>query len=367
LKKVVWAICALVIAISLPLIAFGCAEPAPSPTVTPAPAPAPAPAPQPSPTPAPPPVEVIELKFATHVPPVANLVQNWEAWGKKIEGLTDGRIKVTMYAGASLVKMPDQYPALLDGICDITYVHASDIPEQVLETVFNLPGLGWDASYSLDVIRQVEKEFPQIAEGRSKVKTLWLQGSLFEFPQFAKEEVRVPDDIKGMKIHCQASLNPFIQACGAVPLGLDPPDWYMSLERGMVDGGIFAWGALAVHKLPEVTKYHLNLPVKTSLSSVIMNKDKWNSLPPDIQEIITGTLEETEKFDSDSIISFEQEVYNQLVAAEDHTVVEPTPDEVALWIEKAPPAHQKWIDDMAAKGLPGQAIYDKLIEVIKRY
>ena len=73
--------------------------------------------------------KVIELKFATFIPPAGSTVRVYKEWGKQVEKLTNGRVKVTMYAGGSLVKYPDMFPAVLSGIADITTCFASSIPE----------------------------------------------------------------------------------------------------------------------------------------------------------------------------------------------------------------------------------------------
>lgn len=346
MKKIFFIALIMVVVVS-GLILSGCAKPAP------------APAPVPS--------EVIELKFAIHIPPFASVVRNWEAWGKRVGELTGGKVNIVMYAGGSLVGFPDQYPALLGGVCDITMVMAWDIPEQALETVYCLPMLDWKAEDILDIRKEVEKEFPQIAEGRSAVKTLWLQHHPFHVMHFTKAEARVPDDVKGMKMSGVDSLCGYMEACGATPIILAPPDYYMSLETGVVEGIFMSYEVLGVHKLHEVTKFHLNVPAATAVGSAIMNLDKWNSLPADLQQILEGSFAEVEQTIINTTLAGDRDVHARIAATEGHTVIEPTEAELALWKERAMPLHQEWIDKMEAKGLPGQAVYDKVIEVIGRY
>jgi len=319
------------------------------------------------PSPAPSSEEVIELKFATHIPPMASVVKNWGEWGKKVETATGGRVKVTMYPAGSLVGFDDQYPALLGGICDIIMVMAWDIPEQILETVFCLPMLGWKTDDFINVRKEVEKEFPQIAEGRSTVKTLWLQPHPPHAMHSTKKEVRIPDDVKGMKITGVDSMHGYIAACGATPIILGPADHYMALETGVVEGVFVSFEVLNVRKLQEVTKYHLNVPAGTADGTVIMNLEKWNSLPPDIQQILEGTFAEAEQMVFNSTIGGDRHFHDVIAGMEEHVLIEPTADELALWKERAMPLHQEWIDKVEAKGLPGRAVYDKVMEVIARY
>jgi TRAP-type C4-dicarboxylate transport system substrate-binding protein len=98
-----------------------------------------------------------------------------------------------------------------------------------------------------------------------------------------------------------------------------------------------------------------------------MNMDKWNKLPADIQKIIEGTLEPWEKkFHADALAE-DKAVREKLLASPDHKVIDPTPAELALWTAKARPSHKVWIKQMRAKGLPAQAAYDKLMEIIASY
>jgi len=213
----------------------------------------------------------------------------------------------------------------------------------------------------------MEKEFPQIVAGRAPVKTLWLDNLPPDVLHLAKKEARIPDDIKGMKLGATAPLHELIQGCGASPVDIQPPDWYTSLERGVVEGIFLSYEVLDSHKLQEVAKVHLDVPISTTVGVNIMNMDTWNSLPSDIQQIIEGTVAEIEQEQFNDGLAGNKEVRDRLAASPDHTIIEPTEDELALWRTKAMPYHQAWIDKMEAEGLPGQAAYDKLIEIINRY
>ena len=98
-----------------------------------------------------------------------------------------------------------------------------------------------------------------------------------------------------------------------------------------------------------------------------MNLDTWNSLPPDIQKLIDGTLAEMEQAAARNETELDKGIHDLLAADPAHKVVDPTADELALWYEVAQPIHQAWIADMEGKGLPGQAAYDKLTEIFARY
>ena len=60
------------------------------------------------------------LKFSYHTPPQASLVSTYlKPWTAAIEQATNGRVKITHYAGETLVKAKDQYDGLVSGLSDI--------------------------------------------------------------------------------------------------------------------------------------------------------------------------------------------------------------------------------------------------------
>ncbi len=56
-----------------------------------------------------------------------------------------------------------------------------------------------------------------------------------------------------------------------------------SLCSGIIDGTVTMYEAFMQMKLNEVAKYAIKNPLAFGSMFVLMNKDKWNSLPPDLQ------------------------------------------------------------------------------------
>jgi len=290
-----------------------------------------------------------------------------EEWAKSVEKATNGRLVITIYPAGSLVPSPDAYPSLLAGEIDITQTPVHVAPELVLETIYNLQMLPWTPGNYLAIKKEMDKAFPQIASGRSKVKALWHGDGPPNVVNLHKAEARVPDDVKGLKLCGPRSFVPFIEAVGATAAALHPPDFYVSLEKGVIDGILASYDVLDNNKLQEVTDFHLNVPIAGSHGFVLMNLDTWNSFPADIQQIIDGVSVEAEQKFHDYQFEHYDRIYNELVADPAHKVVEPTADELALWYDVALPTHQTWIAEMEAKGQPGQAAYDKLLEIMAKY
>ena len=94
-----------------------------------------------------------------------------------------------------------------------------------------------------------------------------------------------------MKIAVTAptTVTTILEYTGSVAVFMPEGEVYTSLERGLVDGRVHQWDGAVVWKGMEVTKYrtgNVNLAVNEML--IVMNRDTWNKLPADIQNIMTG-------------------------------------------------------------------------------
>ena len=79
------------------------------------------------------------------------------------------------------------------------------------------------------------------------------------------------------------------EAVGATPEFLPMPDTYLALGKGVMDALMSPFGPMKGFRTADVTRYHLeNADLHTSIFAIIMNLNKWNGLPRDIQEVIDG-------------------------------------------------------------------------------
>jgi len=77
-----------------------------------------------------------------------------------------------------------------------------------------------------------------------------------------------------------------ITRLGAAPISLPPFQVYEALMRHTVDGTVTGWPSFQPFKLIEVTTYHIDAPIGSSIAVVFMAKSKYNSLPEAARKII---------------------------------------------------------------------------------
>lgn len=112
---------------------------------------------------------------------------------------------------------------------------------------------------------------------------------------FCREPVASLADLKGKRVRTGGgSINDFVSAIGAQPVGIGFPEVYSALERGTVDCAITGTLSGNNAKWYEVTKGLYALTVAWSTGAYFANLRWWNGLDPAVRELITTTMKEVE-------------------------------------------------------------------------
>jgi TRAP-type C4-dicarboxylate transport system substrate-binding protein len=92
--------------------------------------------------------------------------------------------------------------------------------------------------------------------------------------------IRNADDLSGVKMGAPSkSTAEAIVLFGGAPVTISPPEYYQSVNRGLVVGVPVSWSGLMAFKLFEITKYHLETPFGLAPAYFVMNKDTYAKLP----------------------------------------------------------------------------------------
>lgn len=305
--------------------------------------------------------KTIELSFASHVPPkAAPYVHAFIPWAKKIEERTNGQLKIKFYVAQTLVKARDSYDAVLNGIADISWLMFSWTPGRFpLTSVMELPYMVKSTFAGAHVLTKLFEKFPEMRAEIKDTHLLWLWVTMPYELHTVDKPIRKLEDIKGMKLATQPGARAALEALGVVPVTMPTPKLYQTIEKGVTDGSALAWGAFKAFKLYEVTKYHTDIHLAAMPYCTVMNKDKWNSLPKNIQKVITDTTKEMMPDTNCAAVSAEKEVGKKIVRDKGREIYVIPPEERKRWIATAQDAADKWVKDMEAKGLPGRAVYEE--------
>ena len=315
--------------------------------------------------------EVIELSFTHTIPPVIPIAQVYQQWAQKLSEQSNGRVKINFYWSESLLKASEFYRGVQTGQTDITYyVVGLDWGLMPLNMFTKLGFMGYrNKTEGTEVYQAIFDKFPEIRDEFKGVKVMAARmGPAYQL-SFTKKQVRVPADLKGMKIiSVGGSMAKEMAAMGAATMDVKVGDLYMSLERGLAEGisaHIPILEAFGILKLvPNMTLFKGGTCMSPDM--LLMNINTWKKLPPDIQKI----FEDLSPWLGQELIKAD-DGYEAMVLGKakemGHTFITPTAEEMKLWVEAVQPIHQEWIAANEAKGLPAQAVYDEAQRLIKEY
>ena len=298
-------------------------------------------------------VKPIELSYSNFFPATHKHAVYSVEWAKEIEKRTNGRVKITVHPGGTLTPADKCYDGVVKGISDIGFsVLAYTRGRFPLFEVVDLP-LGSRSGYaSTKLINEFYNKFKP--KEFDEVKVMYLHGhgpAIFH----TKKAVYKLEDLKGMKIRCTGLATKIVTLLGGTPVAMPMPETYDSLSRGVTDGTLNPQEALQGFKFGEVVKFSTESYGSSNSSGffIVMNKDKWNALPADMQKIIekvneewiekTGRLwDELDKAGRD----FTLKLGNKIISL--------PKEENEKFAKTVRPILDEYVNNMKAKGLPGE-------------
>ncbi len=319
--------------------------------------------------------QVITLKLADQ-----NAQTGWgpmhalQPWVKKVEEATKGRVKIEVYYSQTLAKGPDIWNAVKSGIADIGWCFHGYWPGMTpLADVITLPSLPFmKAEKGSEVLWKLYERFPEIQREFKDNHILMLWTSHPYFLITTKKQVKTMEDLRGMKIRVTGGPpTDQMKALGAVPMLIPMPENYIALQKGVIDGMGTPWEAIHGFRLYEVVKYYTIVPLSAVYFSMAFNKQKWESLPKDIQAAIMSVSGlEGSKFWGRNFFDTAEQGVEEMIKKGGYEMVKYVvpPDEVARWRKvSGEPLWKEWVKKMEAKGLKeAQKILDTTLELLSK-
>ncbi len=308
--------------------------------------------------------EVIKLKAANYLPVThkMSLLTGW--FCDEVKNRTKGQVEITYHAGGTLLNPVKMYDGVVTGITDMGFSHVSYTRGRFpMMEIFELP-LGFPSGW---VATGVSSDFFDKYKPKewNDVHVLYVTNPGPLVFLMVSKSVKTLEELKGLKIRATGQMTEVIKALGAVPIPLEMPDCYDALRRAVIDGITVDLSTLKYWKFAEVIKY---VTADWQLGSgytfyFVMNKDKWNALPPDIQKIFTQVAFEARE--KQAALWNEMDIEGRDVFKAAGGQVVPISDaEAAKWIKAVEPVIGTYKKNMAAKGYK-EADVDGWLKYIK--
>lgn len=305
------------------------------------------------------------FNFSTFFPaPHKNTVILTE-WAKEIEKRTNGTVKITIFTGGTLTPADKCYDGVIRGISDfgnsdLAYTRGR-FP---LTEVFYLPLGIKSALVATKMVNEFYMKFRPKELDETKIMFFICHGPGL---LHTKKPVRTLEELKGMKIRSTGMSTKIVSALGTTPVAMPMSDSYDALSKGITQGIVCPYEALYGWKLAEVIKSTTQDYVCAYFSAffITMNKDKWNSLPPDIQKIIEGVNKEYIEKAGNAWDEIDKEGKDFTIKL-GNQIISLTKEEDEKWSKAVKPLLDEYVTTTKAKGLPAEEALKFCLEYLKK-
>ncbi|MGE4552136.1 MAG: TRAP transporter substrate-binding protein [Desulfovibrionaceae bacterium] len=304
--------------------------------------------------------------YSCFFPPTHIQAKLADEWCKAVEERTGGRVHVDFYPGNTLTKATESYEGVVQGISDLAFSALGYTRGRFpVMSAVDLP-LGYASGVSATAAAQAVFEKFQPAEfGDTEVMYFNAHGP----GQLHTKGTAVKslEDLKGLKIRATGNSAKVVQALGATPIAQSMPDAYQSIQKGMVDGGMYPIETNKGWKMAEVVDYCTEAtPIAyTTTFFVVMNKAKWAALPPDIQQTIRGLNAEWAMKHAKAWDESDAEG-RAFFLAQGNSFVTLAPAEMQRWEAAVAPIIDEYAAELDAKGVDGKAVIATIREAVAK-
>ncbi len=315
----------------------------------------------------------VTLKMHQFLPAQANVPKLvLDVWAKDVEEASGGRIKVEHYPSMQLGGTPPQLmDQAIDGTVDVIWTVVGYTPGRFPRVeVFELPFMMTNADATSRAYWDLfDKEMKDTDFKDVHIIGTWVHGPGMIH---SSRPVNGLADMKGLKLRAPTRIiTGLLGELGATAVGMPVPAVTEALSKGVIDGAVIPWEVTAALKVPELVNNHTEFggdhALYTTAFVLAMNKERYESLPDDLKKAIDDNSgREFSAFAGRTQASADGPS-KQAAVDRGNNIITLDEDEVARWKEAAQPVYEKWVEEMKAKGIDGQALIDEARMLIDKY
>lgn len=280
-----------------------------------------------------------------------------------VEDRTDGELKVEVYPGGQLGSLREQTEQVQTGTVEIAQTDMQTMSAFVdSAAVFSLPYLlPTDEEEFSNLLKN--EELLEVYESHMEDQGFHLFGFFemgYKYVTNTDKPIESPDDFKGMKIRVTPSdvLNEQYKTWGADPVSIEFDELYTSLQTGVVDAQenpidpFYSMGFHEVQNYLTVTKHNYQT------QNFIANKEWFESLDPEHQQIITEAAAETISIQRDLQSGFNEDYLEEV--SEYLEFNELSENQIEEFRKLSEPLYEKFADTPSREEL-----IEKILELTK--
>jgi TRAP-type transport system periplasmic protein len=307
----------------------------------------------------------ITLSYANFPPAPTFPCVQMERWKSEVEKRTNGQVAIKTYPGGTLLGAKEMMDGVIAGQADIGNLCMAYQPGRFIVTnATSLPlGIPNARTGSLVLWALYNKYHPK-AFSQVKVLTMFTTAPA---NIMSKTPVRSLDDIKGLDLRASGGAAQILKAWGANQVGMPMSATPEALQKGVVQGLFSSLEVMKDLKFAEICRYVTMTDTVIYPFAVVMNMDRWQALPPDVQKVMDDLAEEQAEWTGAYMDQHVKEAMDWSVKEYKVDVIQLDAKAKAAWDQKLKFITDQWMADAKAKGFPAEAIVTDIRKLTEQY
>jgi len=307
----------------------------------------------------------ITLSYANFPPAPTFPCVQMERWKTEVEKRTNGQVAIKTYPGGTLLGAKEMMDGVIAGQADIGNLCMAYQPGRFIVTNATSLPLGIpNARTGSRVLWDLYKKYKPEAFRQVKVLTMFTTAPA---NIMSKTPVRSLKDIQGLDLRASGGAAQILKAWGANQVGMPMSATPEALQKGVVQGLFSSLEVMKDLKFAEICRYVTMTDTVIYPFAVVMNMDRWQALPPDVQKVMDDLAVEQAEWTGNYMDQHVKESMDWSVKEHNVEVIQLDAKAKAAWDQKLQFITDQWVADATAKGFPAGAIVDDIQKLTQQY
>ena len=302
--------------------------------------------------------------------------QMLEPWAREVERLSNNQVDIVIVPRMGRGGKPkDLIPQATEGkIADMIWtVNTYSGKPFPSSEVFELPFIHRNDPIATNLAMRemfdsdLKREYDQ-----KNLEVMFLhvhQGHAFLTSRY---ELRTPDQVRGKRVRVPGRIHQWIsEELGGITVPTTVRQIPQLLQRRAVDTVLITANIIKPLRMQGQVTAMTEGPNGTRFANAVltvaMNKNKWNELPPDVQDAFRqASNEEWLKKIGQIWKDYEKPGMQELKTFRKKIIVL-NEDEIAQWEKALEPVTERWIKDVEKDGIDGRRLVEKAKRLVEKY
>ncbi len=266
---------------------------------------------------------------------------------ERIEEATGGKVKIEIHPNGTLGGEREMTEAVQLGTLDMVFTSSGPIGNFAPKSnAFDFPFLFRDKEHAYKVLdgeigQEVNEQLEEVG-----IKVLaWAENGFRNITNNVRP-IKKPEDMKGLKVRTmenQVHLAAF-EAYGASPSPMAFTELFSALQQGVIDGQENPLAVIIPNNFFEVQKYMTISEHIYSPAPLLINKQLFDSFPPELQEIFLEAAAEMRDFERNFVTELNEQ-FIQKALDEGMEIVYADEFDYDAFFEATKPVYEQYADE----------------------